>query len=178
VGTIAFYAEDSQDMKKALFRIVIVVLPVLVLTTAGAAQGTDAPKTGKSTGGDEKVRYLPSSDVQTCFQKGATLVPGDGRYYKVLCGKRDAQGQAELHVRDTDVFYIVDGTAVFITGGKMVNAKTTAPDEVRGDSIEGGETHQLSKGDVIVIPAGTPHWFKSVQTPPTFLYFVVKAQHP
>jgi len=167
-------------MKKALFNIVIVALPILLLTMAGAAQGMDekAPKTAKSAGADEKVRYFPSSDVQTCFQKGATLVPGDGRYYKALCGKRDAQGQAELHVRDTDVFYIVDGTATFITGGKMVNAKTTAPDEVRGDSIEGGETHQLTKGDVIVIPAGTPHWFKSVQTPPTFLYFVVKAQHP
>ena len=167
-------------MKRALFKIVIVVLPVLVLTMAGAAQGRDekASKTGKSAGGDEKVRYFPSGDVQTCFQGGATLVPGDGRYYKVICGKRDTTGQAELHVKDTDVFYILGGTATFITGGKIVNGKTTAPDEVRGDSIDGGETHQLTKGDVIVIPAGTPHWFKSVQAPPTFLYFVVKAQHP
>lgn len=167
-------------MKEALFKVVIVTLPVLGLAIAGVSQSTDAktPTTAKAAAGDEKVRYFSSSDVQAGFQKGATLIPGDGGYYKVICGKRDAQGQAELHVRDTDVFYIVDGTATFITGGKMVNGKTTAPGEVRGDSIEGGETHTLSKGDVIVIPAGTPHWFKSVQTPPTFLYFVVKAQHP
>ena len=63
-----------------------------------------------------------------------------------------------------------------------MDAKTTGPEEVRGESIEGGEDHQLSKGDVIVIPAGTPHWFKSVQAPPTFFYFVVKIrqleEHP
>ena len=165
---------------KAILKIVIVMLPVVVLAIAGGTQSMDekTPKAGKSAGGDEKVRYFSSSEVKEGFQKGATLVPGDGRYYKVICGQHDTPGKAELHVRDTDVFYIVDGTATFITGGKMVNAKTTAPDEVRGDSIEGGESHQLSKGDAIVIPAGTPHWFKSVQTPPTFLYFVVKAQHP
>ncbi len=72
------------------------------------------------------------------------------------------------------MFYILQGSATFVTGGKMVEPKTTAPGEIRGSGIEGGESHTLSKDDVIVIPAGVPHWFKDVQG--LFLYFVVKVQ--
>jgi len=42
----------------------------------------------------------------------------------------------------------------------MIDSKSTAPGEVRGSGIEGGDTRQLSKGDVLIIPAGVPHWFK------------------
>ena len=60
------------------------------------------------------------------------------------------------------------------TGGTAVNAKATAPDELRGAEIAGGETRQLKKGDVMIVPAGVPHWFKDVSNP--FLYCVVKAR--
>jgi quercetin dioxygenase-like cupin family protein len=55
-----------------------------------------------------------------------------------------------------------------------VDLKNTAPDEFRGQSISGGDTRQLKKGDVIIIPAGVPHWFKEVTNP--FLYYVVKVR--
>ncbi len=51
---------------------------------------------------------------------------------------------------------------------------TTAPDEIRGSNIDGGETRTLTRGDVIVVPKGTPHWFKEVAGP--VLYYVVKVQ--
>jgi mannose-6-phosphate isomerase-like protein (cupin superfamily) len=92
----------------------------------------------------------------------------------VITGRRDKPGQSELHEKDTDVFYVLQGSATFVTGGKMVDPKTTATGEVRGSAIEGGEVRTLSKDDVIVIPAGVPHWFKDVKG--TFLYFVVKSQ--
>ena len=54
----------------------------------------------------------------------------------------------------------------------MVDAKRTAPDQMRAPSIDGGETHHLVKGDVITIPAKTPHWFKDVPTK-TVAYYAV-----
>jgi unsaturated rhamnogalacturonyl hydrolase len=120
----------------------------------------------------DTVKYFPSADVHAAFEKGAPLINKDGRAYWVIAGRRDKPGQSELHEKDTDVFYIVQGSATFVTGGKMLEPKTTAPGEVRGSGIEGGELRTLSKDDVIIIPAGVPHWFKEVEG--TFLYLVVK----
>ena len=61
-----------------------------------------------------------------------------------------------------------------VTGGVAVGAKETAPDEVRGTVIEGGETRRIVKGDVITVPAGTPHWFKEVKGP--IAYYTVKVR--
>ena len=63
-----------------------------------------------------------------------------------------------------------------VTGGKMVGGKTTRPGQLLGTDIQGGQTHRLTKGDVIVIPAGTPHWFKEV--PQSVSYYVVKVIKP
>jgi mannose-6-phosphate isomerase-like protein (cupin superfamily) len=85
---------------------------------------------------------------------------------------RDANGHVELHEKETDVFYITAGSATFITGGTMVGDRVTKPGQHMATDIKGGETHHLVQGDVIVIPAGTPHWFKEV--PKSVTYFVVK----
>jgi quercetin dioxygenase-like cupin family protein len=77
-----------------------------------------------------------------------------------------------VHDKETDVIYVVDGTATFVTGGTMVGGKMTTPGQLMGSDIKGGQTHHLSKGDVIVIPARTPHWFKEV--PQSVSYYVVK----
>ncbi len=122
----------------------------------------------------DAVKYFSSAEVHAAFEKGSPIINKDGRTYAVLAGRRDKAGQSELHEKDTDVFYILQGSATFVTGGKMVDPKTTAPGELRGSAIEGGEARTLSKDDVIIIPPGVPHWFKDVQG--TFLYFVVKVQ--
>ena len=53
-----------------------------------------------------------------------------------------------------------------------MNAKTIQPNELRGESISGGQTFKIKKDDVIVIPKGVPHWFREVSLP--FTYYVVK----
>ena len=76
-----------------------------------------------------------------------------------------------MHDRDTDVFRIMSGSATFVTGGRIVGARTLEPGETRGTAIEGGVTRQLSVGDVVVIEKGLPHWFKAVEG--RLEYFVV-----
>jgi len=90
----------------------------------------------------------------------------------VMAGRRVAPGEVEIHEKDTDVFYITEGSATFVTGGTAADQHRTAPGEIRAPKIAGGEEHHLKKGDVIVIPAGVPHQFTAVDG--TFLYFVVK----
>ena len=116
------------------------------------------------------VTYIDSEKVSAALTKGMPLIETPG--YKVLAGRREHPGLVELHTRETDVFYILDGTATFVTGGTMVDGKEVSPGQMRGTSITGGETHRLKKGDVIIVPNGTPHQFTETSNP--FLYFIVK----
>src|SRR5207253_9503353 len=104
--------------------------------------------TSPSLGAD--VRYFPAEKVSAAFAKGAVLFDGDGRNYMVHASRRDAAGQAEVHVKDTDIIYMLDGSTTFVTGGTVIGGKTTAPDEIRGTSVEHGETRRLGKGDGII----------------------------
>jgi glc operon protein GlcG len=116
------------------------------------------------------VTYIDSEKVSAAFAKGTPLIETTG--YKVHAGRRERPGLVELHTLETDVFYVVDGTATFVTGGTMVDGKLVSPGQMRGTSITGGETHHLKKGDVIIVPNGTPHQFTETSSP--FLYFIVK----
>lgn len=120
------------------------------------------------------VTYLPTDKVAAAFAKGMPLVEVEN--YKVHASRRDAAGQAEVHDKDTDIIYVLAGTATFVTGGSVACGKTVAPEEVRGTSVEGGETRRLSPGDVVIVPNGTPHWFKEVLGPLTYYVVKVRAQ--
>jgi uncharacterized protein GlcG (DUF336 family)/mannose-6-phosphate isomerase-like protein (cupin superfamily) len=119
------------------------------------------------------VTYFEKEKVAAAFEKGAVLFNASDKYM-VHASHRDKAGLGELHTKDADIIYVLEGTAVFVTGGTLVEPKPIAADEIRGKEITGGETRHLSKGDVIIVPAGTPHWFKEVSVP--FNYYVVKAR--
>jgi mannose-6-phosphate isomerase-like protein (cupin superfamily) len=121
-----------------------------------------------------EVQYWPAEKVQAAFEKGSPVSQTDT--YKILAARRDKDGQAEVHTRDTDIMYVMEGTATLVTGGQVVNGKSSAADEIRGDSITGGSDRQVAKGDVVVVPNGIPHLFKDVKPP--FLYYVVKVTAP
>jgi glc operon protein GlcG len=121
------------------------------------------------------VSYWEKSEVDSAFSKGAVLFDGsDGRNYMIHASRREKPGQAEIHTKDADVIYVLQGEATFITGGEAVEPKTTAPDELRGTSIRNGQTRKIAQGDVIIVPHGVPHQFLEVTNP--FLYFVVKVR--
>jgi glc operon protein GlcG len=118
----------------------------------------------------EGVTYLKGDKVAEAFKKGMPLL--ENGKYKVHASHRDRAGLAEVHTRDTDIIYVLEGTATLVTGGTVVEGKEIAPDEIRGASISNGETRKLGSGDVVVVPNGTPHWFKEASSP--FNYYVVK----
>lgn len=117
------------------------------------------------------ITFFDSKTVATAFVKGQPLL--ENGEYKIHASHRDTAGKAEVHEHETDIIYVLEGTATFVTGGKVVAGEMTGPGEIRGASIEGGEARKLVKGDVIIVPQGTPHWFKEVKAP--FNYYVVKS---
>ena len=121
---------------------------------------------------DATVRYLAHDAVAAAFAKGTPVIEvGD---YKIHASRRDGPGQVEVHSRDTDIAYVLQGSATLVTGGAATGLAQTGPEELRGHAIRGGETRELSAGDVVVIPNGTPHWFREVKGP--FLYYVIKVR--
>jgi mannose-6-phosphate isomerase-like protein (cupin superfamily) len=122
-----------------------------------------------------QVTFVDAAKVAEAFAKGGALANGSD--FTASIARRTAAGQVEIHAKETDIFYIVDGSAAFVTGGTMVGGKETRPNQMLGTDIQGGQTHQLKKGDFISIPAGVPHWFKEV--PPTGVtYYMVKVVKP
>jgi mannose-6-phosphate isomerase-like protein (cupin superfamily) len=116
------------------------------------------------------VTYVDHDKVATALAKGGALVTAPN--LTVSGNHRAVPGQVEVHDKETDIFYVADGEATIVTGGTMVGGRQTAPGQSRGTDVQGGETRRLKKGDVMVIPAGIPHWFKEVS--PTINYLTVK----
>ena len=94
------------------------------------------------------------------------------RHYTMLAF-RSRSGGGELHENFTDLFYILEGHGALVTGGKVADAKTTAPGEVRGSAVKDGSRQEFKTGDVVHIPAGVPHQML-VPDGETVTYFVIK----
>ncbi len=88
---------------------------------------------------------------------------------------RSRSGEAEVHERFADVFYVLEGHATLVTGGTVVGARTVSPGEMRGEAVEGGARQELRAGDVAHVPAGLPHQML-VPADKTFTAFVIKIQ--
>ena len=75
---------------------------------------------------------------------------------------RASVANAAVHEKEAEVFYVIDGTATMVTGGKLVNETRTNPDNLSGTGIEGGMSRTVAKGDFIIVPENTPHWFSAI----------------
>ena len=145
--------------------IALAVTTAALIALSAFARSGDTPRA---------VRYLPADEVAEAFAQGRPLVEVEN--YKVHASRREAAGQVEVHTKDTDILYVLTGTATFVTGGTMVGGKEIAPEEIRGTSIEGGEVRTLHPGDLVIVPSGTPHWFKEVSGPMTYCAVKVRAE--
>ena len=95
--------------------------------------------------------------------------------HRAMLSFRSRDGEVEVHERFADVFLVLSGAATLVSGGTVVNACVIAPGETRGDSIEGGTAQHLRQGEIVHVPAGTPHQFL-VSSEKTVTCFVLKIQ--
>ncbi len=135
------------------------------IAQAGADAFSAAP-----TADAKDTSFVPAEEVKRALGRNGSLLSTPE--YKVNASRRDSAGQAEIHLQDTDIFYVLSGSASLVTGGEIVDAKTIEPDEIRGTSIKGGVAQEIHPGDVISIARGVPHWFRAVNSP--LEYYVVK----
>ena len=119
------------------------------------------------------VTYVPHDKVSATMAKGGSIINDQGL---IVLAQRRGAGEVEVHEKTNHVFIIVEGEATLVTGGTLVGARQTSPDQRRAASIQGGQTHHLTKGDVITIPAKTPHWWKEVPTQ-TIAYYAVNIEN-
>jgi mannose-6-phosphate isomerase-like protein (cupin superfamily) len=123
---------------------------------AGAACAADPAgvvvwKSAELKGYEQKL--APKIDAH----KVATTNLGTFGNHLAMIAHREGTGEAELHERQADFFVVESGEATLVVGGKIVNGRSTGPGEVRGASISGGAKHAIAPGDVVHIPANTPH---------------------
>jgi len=141
------------------------VLAMLVLAAAGQAP-TSAPAT-----------YLTEAELMTTLKEAAKTAPAmhtaavkNADHYRINIVRRTTAAGAIAHPDGTEVHHIIEGAGTLVTGGAIV--RPTGGGSGRGAAaatIDGGVTRRVAKGDVILIPAGTPHWYKDLEGPITYL---------
>ena len=118
-------------------------------------------KTRQQVADIEKALHAIDAEIKSkpVVSKTEELIDNSGLQLRVAVqydAKKDAS-QAEVHDASDDVFYVLEGSAELTLGGQLENPKETAPGEWRSDKIIGGQTFTIKKGDLIVVPRGTPH---------------------
>ena len=168
-------ATEEHDVNQWKTGTLVKLLSALVSLALSNGGSGMARARGVPTESAPNVEYFDAARMEKAFSSGKPLInSGDGRNFKVMGLRRHGPGEVEVHDTDTDIFYVVQGRATFVTGGTLTGGKHTAPDEIRGGTLAGGETRHLAQGDMIVIPKGVPHWFEEV--PDSIEYFVVKVR--
>ena len=123
-----------------------------------------------AAGFPNRVHYVSHDKTAAAFVKGARIIEDDAL---IVIANRGMQRGSEMHDNTNHVFIIQDGEAEFVTGGRMIDAKVIDPGQTRGTGIEGGASRHLTKGDVITIPAKTPHQWKDTSKTGSVGYYAV-----
>jgi mannose-6-phosphate isomerase-like protein (cupin superfamily) len=148
------------------------LIPIALLF-AGFALPAGDPQGFTMWKATELKGFSKSLSAKMDSQKLASQVLTNFGNYTFQIAHREANGVAEFHATQADIFFVQSGQATLIVGGEVVDGKTTAPNEIRGPSIKNGVEKKLAAGDVVSIPVKTPHQLM-VAPGKEFTYFVVK----
>ena len=134
-----------------------------LLTTAAVAQqgSTQAVKMYSSSADvaalQAKAKSDRKGDAPLVVERILQLAP-----YNANLEYRASIGPASVHEKEAEVFYVIEGGGTMVTGGKLMNESRTNAENLTGSGIEGGTPRKLAKGDFLVVPENTPHWFSSL----------------
>jgi len=144
-------------------RNIVISLALTIFATAAVAQ----------PGAAQAVKiYSSSSDVAALQAKAKSDRKGTAPIvvkrilqlppYNANLEYRAAVGPASIHEKEAEFFYVIDGSATLVTGGKLLNESRTNAENLTGSGIEGGTPRNVAKGDFFVVPENTPHWFSAI----------------
>jgi mannose-6-phosphate isomerase-like protein (cupin superfamily) len=154
-------------------RITITTLAVILCATPMAFAQTPTVDHFTQSQLIDKAQELESKAQAADGSASAKLNEYPAHY--TMIALRHNNGGGEIHENYADIFYVVQGSATLLTGGALESPKTVSPGEIRGTSVQNGTKTALSQGDVVHIPANTPHQML-VPKGSTFIYFVVKVK--
>ena len=142
-----------------IFALTLVLLVSDQQTAAPPAPAPGSPATYKS--GEELLAALEKALDRGGMTSG---VVGNTDQYRINMIRRVKPAAALAHPGNTELHYITEGAGTLVTGGTIVR-----PAGGGSATIENGVTRRVAKGDVIVVPADTPHWYKDVEGSITYL---------
>ena len=145
----------------------------MMILMAATALPAGTPKGFEHWKGGDLQAFEKKLSPKINAQKVALQSLGSYGNHSFLVAHREGSGEAELHETQNDVMVIESGEATLVIGGTVVNPKTTAPHEIRGPSIQGGEKVPLVPGDVLHIPVKSAHQVL-LESGKQLTYFVVK----
>jgi len=147
---------------------VLIIGLVAVLSSAASAQ---QPATSAASAASSRT-MVTAADVAAMIAKAKAerkdnqailaqsliqLAP-----YNVSLEYRASVGNAAVHETEAELFYVIDGSATLVTGGKLTNENRTNAENLTGTGIEGGTPRRVAKGDFVMVPERTPHWFSAI----------------
>ena len=151
-------------MRGVILGLTVGFISVPAFAQQAAAPGTSSQAVGRTmvsaadvTALIAKARVDRKEGQALLAQSMIQLAP-----YNVSLEYRAAVANAAVHDKEAELFYVVDGSATLITGGKLKDEKRTNAENSSGSAIEGGVTRHVAKGDFIMVPEGTPHWFSAI----------------
>jgi mannose-6-phosphate isomerase-like protein (cupin superfamily) len=148
-------------------RVLMTGFVVILTASAAFAQQPPAPAAAAAS-----RTMVSASDVTALIAKAKAERKGDQALlaqsmiqlapYNVSLEYRAAVANAAVHETEAELFYVIDGSATLVTGGKLTNENRTNAANLSGSGIEGGVSRRVAKGDFIMVPEGTPHWFSAI----------------
>ena len=143
------------------------------LTVAAAALALlAAPALAQAPAAPEMKTFTSSAEVQaliaharqthkaepTIIQPILSLAP-----YRASLEYRTATGPAAVHEKEAELFYVIEGSGILTTGGKLKDEKRTNPTNLSGSGIDGGQSRTVAKGDFLIVPEGSPHQYSDIK---------------
>ena len=154
-------------MRKWLPIVALIALFVPHSSSAQAPAGQGAPAAPKL--------FAPAGDVTAMIERARKeRKPDQANFIQPIVGLRPFNANLEyraaginapasVHDKDAEMFYVVEGSGTIVTGGTLKDERRTNPDNLTGSAIEGGTSRKLAKGDWVMVPEKTPHWFTQVE---------------
>ena len=150
-------------MRLRVIAAMLTVLVMALLVQRPAAQNPPPPKLFASaadvTAMIAKARAERKPDQPNFVQPIVGLAPFTANLEHRVAG---VAAPASVHEREAEMFYVVEGSGTLVTGGKLKDEKRTNPENLTGSGVDGGTPRKITKGDWVMVPEKTPHWFSQI----------------